>query len=75
MFNREYGSLGWIALPNILLYQFIIPIFSPLADILMILGLFSGNAEKIGKYYLLFLLIDMSAALDAERYLTEKGIA
>lgn len=72
MFNSEYGTLGWIALPNILLYQFIIPLFSPLADILMIIGIFSGNAARIGKYYLLFMLVDMSVALAAFVFEKEK---
>ena len=70
LFNKKYGTLGWIALPNILLFQFIIPIFSPLADIFMIIGIMSGNAARIGKYYLLFMLVD--AAIAAMAFLFEK---
>jgi cellulose synthase/poly-beta-1,6-N-acetylglucosamine synthase-like glycosyltransferase/spore germination protein YaaH/peptidoglycan/xylan/chitin deacetylase (PgdA/CDA1 family) len=63
LFNNNYKSLGWVALPNVLLFQFIIPVFSPLADLLMIIGLFTENAGKIGKYYLLFMIVDTSIAL------------
>ncbi len=65
LFNDNYKSLGWIALPNILLFQFIIPVFSPLADILMIIGLLTDNAAKIGHYYLLFMIVDAAIALMA----------
>ena len=63
LFNTNYKTLGWIAFPDILLFKYIIPLFSPIADLLMILGFFSGNAAKIGKFYLLFLLIDLLIAL------------
>lgn len=63
LFNTNYKMLGWIALPNILLFQFIIPVFSPLADIFMLIGIFTGNAKKIGNYYLLFMLVDAAIAL------------
>lgn len=63
LFNTNYKSLGWLALPNMLLFQFFIPLFSPLADIMMLIGLFTGNAEKIGIYYSLFMLVDAAIAL------------
>lgn len=72
LFNSDYKSLGWIALPNILLFQFIIPIFSPLADLLMIIGLFTENAGKIGRYYLLFMIVDTGIALLAFSFEKEK---
>lgn len=72
LFNNNYKSLGWIALPNILLFQFIIPVFSPLADVLMIVGLFTENAGKIGKYYLLFMIVDAAIALLAFTFEKEK---
>jgi len=72
LFNNHYKSLGWIALPNILLFQFIIPVFSPLADLLMVVGLFTENAAKIGKYYLLFMLVDAAVALLAFTFEKEK---
>lgn len=72
LFNNNYKALGWIAFPNILLFQFIIPIFSPLADLLMIFGLMTDNAAKIGRYYLLFMIVDASVALIAFSFEKEK---
>lgn len=63
--NPKYKGLGLWAMPNILLFQYIIPFFSPLADVIMILGILSGNGEKIFSYYLLFLLVDASLSLVA----------
>ena len=72
LFNTNYKTLGWIALPNILLFQFIIPVFSPFADVLMIAGLFTDNAAIIGRYYLVFMLVDMAIALMAFTFEKEK---
>ncbi len=65
LFNNKYGTLGWVAMPNILLFQFIIPFFSPLADVFMLIGIASGNAARIGRYYLIFMLIDAAIAFTA----------
>jgi peptidoglycan-N-acetylglucosamine deacetylase len=35
LFRPQYKSLGMIAFPNILIFQFIIPIFAPLADLIL----------------------------------------
>ena len=72
LFSNRYKTLGWFALPNMLLFQFIIPFFSPLADLLMIFGLFTENAGNIGKYYLLFMLADTAIALMAFSFEKEK---
>ncbi|WP_294276175.1 polysaccharide deacetylase family protein [uncultured Chryseobacterium sp.] len=63
--NPEYKGLGLWAMPNILLFQYIIPFFSPMADLIMFFGLLSGNGSKIFVYYLLFLLVDASLAIVA----------
>ncbi|HEY2722265.1 MAG TPA: glycosyltransferase, partial [Chitinophagaceae bacterium] len=39
-FNPRYKSLGLVALPNILLFQVLTPIFAPIADLLFFLSLF-----------------------------------
>jgi cellulose synthase/poly-beta-1,6-N-acetylglucosamine synthase-like glycosyltransferase/spore germination protein YaaH/peptidoglycan/xylan/chitin deacetylase (PgdA/CDA1 family) len=65
MFRRRYHGLGLWALPNMLVFQFIIPTFSPLADVLMVAGLFSGNVGMVLLYYLLFLLVDASISIMA----------
>ncbi|MEO6916691.1 MAG: polysaccharide deacetylase family protein [Chitinophagaceae bacterium] len=63
LFNSKYKNLGWIALPNILIYQYIIPLVIPLADFFMLIGILTGNAGRIGWYYLLFMLVDVAVAL------------
>jgi len=65
LFNIRYGSLGWIAMPNILIFQVLIPLVAPLADVFMILGLLTGNALEILKYYGVFMLVDASVAIVA----------
>ena len=46
-FNSKYKALGWVALPNILIFQIILPFFAPLADLLMVVGLIS-IAQQFG---------------------------
>ena len=68
LFNWKYKWLGCMALPNMLLFQFIIPAIAPLADFFMLIGLLTGNAEKIGIYYLLFMLVDAAVSILAFSY-------
>ena len=75
LFNWKYKSLGWIAMPNILIFQYIIPSIIPLADFFMIVGLATGNAAKIGWYYLIFMLVDVAVALLAYSFEKEKKSA
>src|SRR3984957_9546263 len=63
LMNWKYRWLGWAALPNILIFQYIIPFVIPLADFFMIVGLLTGNASKIAGYYLVFMLVDLLVAL------------
>jgi len=58
LFNSKYKALGWVALPDILLFKYIVPFFTPIADFLMLVGLMTENRGKIGEYYLVFLLVD-----------------
>lgn len=58
LFVYRYKALAWIALPDILLFKYIIPIFTPLGDLLMIIGLLTENRSKILTYYLIFLIVD-----------------
>jgi cellulose synthase/poly-beta-1,6-N-acetylglucosamine synthase-like glycosyltransferase/peptidoglycan/xylan/chitin deacetylase (PgdA/CDA1 family) len=34
LFRPKYGTLGWIALPNIFIFQIVLPLISPLLDLL-----------------------------------------
>ena len=65
LFNSDYGSLGWVALPNILVFQILIPLIAPMADLLMIIGIFTGNAAVIFKFYALFMLVDVAVGVMA----------
>ena len=58
LFVNRYKALAWIALPDILLFKYIIPIFSPLGDVLMLFGLLTENRSQIINYYLIFLAVD-----------------
>ena len=62
LFNVNYKILGFVVLPDILLFKYIIPLFSPFADLLMIIGLLTGSASEIGVYYALFMAVDILVA-------------
>ncbi len=34
--RRRYGTLGWIALPNVFVFQLLLPLFSPVIDLLFL---------------------------------------
>ena len=72
LFNKEYKALGWAAFPNILLFQFIIPAFAPVADIFMLIGIITGNAEHMLLYYGLFMLVDVAVSVLAFHFEKEK---
>jgi peptidoglycan-N-acetylglucosamine deacetylase len=72
LFSNRNKALGWIALPNILTFQYIIPSIIPLADIIMLIGIRYGNGARIGKYYLIFLLVDLGVAILAFSFEKEK---
>jgi cellulose synthase/poly-beta-1,6-N-acetylglucosamine synthase-like glycosyltransferase/spore germination protein YaaH/peptidoglycan/xylan/chitin deacetylase (PgdA/CDA1 family) len=63
LFNRDYGPLGMVALPNILLFQILIPLIAPLADVLMFVGILTGNGWVILEYYGLFMLVDLAVGV------------
>jgi cellulose synthase/poly-beta-1,6-N-acetylglucosamine synthase-like glycosyltransferase/spore germination protein YaaH/peptidoglycan/xylan/chitin deacetylase (PgdA/CDA1 family) len=64
--NRKlffHGSLGWVALPNMLLFQIIFPILSPIGDLVFILSIFNGNFRAIAVGYLMFTVMDVCGSL------------
>ncbi|HXA02172.1 MAG TPA: glycosyltransferase family 2 protein, partial [Cytophagaceae bacterium] len=71
-FNPKYKGLGLLALPNFLLFQLIIPILTPLADILMIASVFAGNGLLILLWYSIFLAMEMAGAIMAFSFEKEK---
>ena len=40
-FRSKYGSLGWIALPNVFLFQLLLPAVSPVADLMFVYSIIS----------------------------------
>ena len=58
LFSLKKPNIGLVALPNLLIFNFLIPIFSPLVDILFIAGLFTHDAEQYIFFYLLYYFID-----------------
>jgi len=73
LFNGNYGALGWVALPNILIFQILIPLIAPFADLFMIIGIATGNGAIILTYYGLFMLIDLAVAVMAFAFEHERG--
>ena len=79
LFRRRTGTLGWIALPNVWLFQLLLPALSPLADLMFVFSLLSVwatrtshgatyalvNLEQVMTYYAVFLLVDWAAAMIA----------
>jgi cellulose synthase/poly-beta-1,6-N-acetylglucosamine synthase-like glycosyltransferase/peptidoglycan/xylan/chitin deacetylase (PgdA/CDA1 family)/spore germination protein YaaH len=59
LFNKKYKFFGMVGMPNILIFQIILPLFSPLADLMMVIGLAGDHREKIIIYYLAFVIIDV----------------
>ena len=65
LFRPKYGTLGFIALPNIFLFQLALPLISPVIDLLF-LG--SVIAWALAQYHILRLpLLSVTATADVER--------
>jgi peptidoglycan-N-acetylglucosamine deacetylase len=58
LFNVKKKNIGLVVLPNLLIFNFLIPVFSPVVDILFIAGLFTYNAGEYTFFYLLYYFID-----------------
>jgi poly-beta-1,6 N-acetyl-D-glucosamine synthase len=68
-FNPKYKNFGMIALPNILIFQMILPFLAPLADLILVLsliaagfGIISASLGHIILYYLIFSFVDIAGA-------------
>jgi cellulose synthase/poly-beta-1,6-N-acetylglucosamine synthase-like glycosyltransferase/spore germination protein YaaH/peptidoglycan/xylan/chitin deacetylase (PgdA/CDA1 family) len=69
IFSPRYKNFGMIAMPNILIYQIILPILAPLADIILVLSLIAASFGVIVAsiphiiiYYIIFTFIDIAGA-------------
>ncbi len=79
LLNPKYGTLGFIAMPNVWIFQVVFPLISPLMDLLFIWTFLSEimvyfqhqkeytptNIGAVMFYYALFLLVDWLAAFFA----------
>ena len=67
LFNKKYKFFGMVGMPNILVFQIILPLFSPLADLMMVIGLFGDKPWHILTYYIIFVLVDFLVSIIAFR--------
>jgi peptidoglycan-N-acetylglucosamine deacetylase len=63
-FNFKYKGLGLLGLPNILLFQILLPLLSPIADLLFVFSIIWGSSQLQGNSsivfnYLLLLIVDI----------------
>jgi len=72
LFSFKKANIGWVALPNLLIFNFLIPIFSPLVDILFIVGLFTHDSAQYVFFYMLYYFIDCLIASLAYHYDNQK---
>jgi cellulose synthase/poly-beta-1,6-N-acetylglucosamine synthase-like glycosyltransferase/peptidoglycan/xylan/chitin deacetylase (PgdA/CDA1 family) len=76
-FNPRAGTLGFIALPQVWLFQIVLATLAPLADLLLIWQLFwqwiayaqhgaefdNADLVTVGVYYIVFVIVDLAAAV------------
>lgn len=81
IFNKKYKNFGMIAMPNILIFQIILPILAPLADIILVLSLLAASfgivvasIPHIILYYFIFTLVDIAGAALAFAYEKESHL-
>jgi cellulose synthase/poly-beta-1,6-N-acetylglucosamine synthase-like glycosyltransferase len=74
--NPRYGALGWIAMPNVWIFQVLFPLVSPVMDLMLVytlaiaglerwqqpVGYSFTNLRRVLFYYALFLAVDWCAA-------------
>ena len=76
MFRPGYGALGFVAMPNVWIFQILFPLISPVMDLILVYTLLANlldwlqqptgyrftNIQQVLFYYALFLAVDWSAA-------------
>lgn len=62
-FDPRYGSLGFVALPSIWLFQVLLSVLSPFADLAMVIALFAGNWRIVLVYYGAFFVLELLTGL------------
>jgi cellulose synthase/poly-beta-1,6-N-acetylglucosamine synthase-like glycosyltransferase/peptidoglycan/xylan/chitin deacetylase (PgdA/CDA1 family)/spore germination protein YaaH len=83
---RRRSRLGWIALPNIIIFQIMLPLVSPFIDIMFLFGMLEylaaryfhpestdpSSFERLAFYFVIFLAIDFIAS--ALAFLLERRV-
>jgi cellulose synthase/poly-beta-1,6-N-acetylglucosamine synthase-like glycosyltransferase/peptidoglycan/xylan/chitin deacetylase (PgdA/CDA1 family) len=73
---RQKGALGWVALPNVIIFQILLPLVSPFIDIMFVIGAISyfvnrhyhpesanpADFQRLVIYFALFMIIDFIAS-------------
>jgi len=73
---RQRGALGWVALPNVIIFQILLPLVSPFIDIMFVVGAISyfvnkhfhpesanpADFQRLVIYFALFMIIDFIAS-------------
>jgi peptidoglycan-N-acetylglucosamine deacetylase len=65
LFVPKYGSLGFVALPSIWIFQVLLSALSPFAELAMIVALFAGNWRIVLVFYLAFFVLELLTGLMA----------
>jgi peptidoglycan-N-acetylglucosamine deacetylase len=63
LFVPHYGTLGFVALPSIWIFQVLLSALGPFAEIAMIVALFAGNWQIVLLYYFAFFTLEVLAGL------------
>jgi hypothetical protein len=73
---KQKGALGWVAIPNMIIFQILLPLVSPFIDIMFVVGAISyfvdkyrhpesanpADFHKLVVYFSLFMIIDFIAS-------------
>jgi cellulose synthase/poly-beta-1,6-N-acetylglucosamine synthase-like glycosyltransferase/peptidoglycan/xylan/chitin deacetylase (PgdA/CDA1 family) len=69
LFNPKFKYFGMVAMPNILIFQMILPFLAPLADLFLVLsliaagmGIVKASIGHVVLYYFIFTLVDVAGA-------------
>ncbi len=76
LFRPRYGALGFVAMPNVWIFQILFPLVSPIMDLMLVYTLISNGLDRLQQpvgysftnlrqvlfYYALFLAVDWCAA-------------
>jgi len=73
---KQKGALGWVALPNVVIFQILLPLVSPFIDIMFVIGAITyfvnkyfhpestnpADFRRLVVYFALFMIIDFIAS-------------